>query len=105
MAMRIGIMLRHIDQHEGGVKLYTHKVLSYLLAMDQTNQYVLLYHNPHLMGRYAAFPQVEEVALALPSNFLWDQVAVPWIATRKRLDLLFNPKFTVPFLSHAKKTL
>jgi glycosyltransferase involved in cell wall biosynthesis len=101
--VKIGIMLRHLDQHEGGVKLYTHKVLSHLFAMDHTNQYILLYQKTHLVGRYAGYPQVEEVVLPVPGTVLWDQIAVPWITKRKRLDLIFNPKFTVPFLSHAKK--
>jgi glycosyltransferase involved in cell wall biosynthesis len=96
-------MLRHYEQQEGGVKVYTKKLLPLLLSMGSRHTYVLMYQNPKLKGTYASFPNVEEVASALPGTVLWDQVAVPWIARKKRLDLIFNPKFTVPFLGKAKK--
>jgi glycosyltransferase involved in cell wall biosynthesis len=45
---------------------------------------------------------VEEVALHIPGTVLWDQLAAPWIARRHRLDLIFNPKFTVPLFTRAR---
>ncbi|HEX2905547.1 MAG TPA: hypothetical protein VHO69_01705, partial [Phototrophicaceae bacterium] len=100
--MNIGVMLRHYEQPGGGVKVYTQNLLKRLLALDQSNHYVLMYHNPQLIGTYAAYPHVEEIALAAPGKFLWDQVAVPWVAWKKHLDIIFNLKFTVPFVTQAK---
>jgi glycosyltransferase involved in cell wall biosynthesis len=62
----------------------------------------LLYQHPHLIGTYAGYPRVEEVAAVLPGTVLWDQAAVPWVAKQQQLDLVFNPKFTVPFCTKAK---
>jgi glycosyltransferase involved in cell wall biosynthesis len=101
--MKIGIMLRHYEQQEGGVKVYTKKLLPLLLTMGAQHRYVLIYQNPKLLGTYAAYPNVEEVAVALPGTVLWDQLAVPWVARKHHLDLIFNPKFTVPFFTKAKK--
>jgi glycosyltransferase involved in cell wall biosynthesis len=101
--MKIGIMLRHYEQQEGGVKVYTKKILPLLFSSGASHQYLLIYQNPKLLGTYAQYPNVEEVAMRLPGTVTWDQFAVPWIARKRHLDLIFNPKFTIPFLSKAKK--
>lgn len=100
--MKIGIMLRHYEQQEGGVKVYTKKLLPLLFTMGSRHKYVLIYQNPKLLGTYASYPNVEEVVSTLPGTVLWDQIAVPLIARRHGLDLIFNPKFTVPFFTRSK---
>ncbi len=101
--MRIGIMLRHFEQKEGGVKLYTRRLLPLLFSMAPQHEFVLVYKNPALIGTYGAYPNVEEIAVRVPGSVLWDQLAIPWVAHRRRLGLIFNPKFTVPVLSRALK--
>lgn len=101
--MRIGIMLRHYEQHEGGVKHYTKTLLPLLFTLGARHQYVLIYQNPKLLGTYAAYPNVEELVSTVPGTILWDQLAVPWITRDRHLDIIFNPKFTVPLLHPAKK--
>lgn len=101
--MRIGIMLRHFEQKEGGVKVYTRSLLPLLFAMGAEHRYVLIYQNPQLIGTYAEHPNVEEIALGVPGTVLWDQLGVPWVAARQHLDLIFNPKFTVPLLGRTHK--
>jgi len=101
--MRIGIMLRHYEQQEGGVKVYTRRLLPLLFGYGAQHQYILIYQNAKLLGTYAQYPNVEEVALGIPGTVTWDQLAVPWVARKKRIDLIFNPKFTIPFFSKAKK--
>ncbi len=96
-------MLRHFEQQEGGVKVYTKSVLPKLFALGGSHRYVLIYQNPKLIGTYASYTNVEEVAVEIPGTVLWDQIAVPWIARKMRLDLIFNPKITIPFFTGAKK--
>ena len=48
--LRIGVMLRHLGQHEGGVKVYTQNIVQHLLAGDAHNRYVLLYNDERLLG-------------------------------------------------------
>lgn len=101
--MRVGIMLRHYEQHEGGVKHYTKTLLPLLFTLGAEHRYVLVYQNPKLLGTYAAHPNVEELVSRVPGTILWDQLAMPWVTRNRRLDVVFNPKFTVPFLHPAKK--
>lgn len=95
-------MLRHYEQQEGGVKVYTKKLLPLLFSYGARHHYVLIYQNSKLLGTYAQYKNVEEVAVGLPGTVTWDQLAVPWVARKKRLDLIFNPKFTIPFFTKAK---
>ena len=94
--MRIGIMLRHYDQHGGGVKVYTQRLLRAMLDLRSGHEFVFLYRNPSLIGTYHAEPGVEEAALPARSVLTWDQLAVPAAARRHGIDLLFNPKYSIP---------
>src|SRR5919106_2022473 len=94
--MRIGVMRRHCDQHMGGVRVYTQKLLQALLQLRSGHEFVLLYRNPALEGTHAADPQVEEVVLQARSFLGWYQVAVPAAVRRHGIDLLFNPKYSIP---------
>ncbi len=97
--MRIGVMLRHYDQHGGGVRVYTQRLLQALLELRTGHQFVFLYRNPDLIGTYASWPEVEEVALPARSVLTWDQIAVPSAARRLGIDLLFNPKYSIPLMA------
>jgi O-antigen biosynthesis alpha-1,2-mannosyltransferase len=101
--MRIGVMLRHFEQKEGGVKVYTRSLLPRLFSLGAAHQFILIYQNPALVGTYGDYPNVEETSLTLPGSVLWDQVGIPRIAARQKLDLVFNPKFTVPLLGSFRK--
>jgi O-antigen biosynthesis alpha-1,2-mannosyltransferase len=89
-------MLRHYDQHGGGVKVYTQRLLPALLDLRSQHEFVFLYRNPALVGTYRGEPAVEEVALPARSVLSWDQVAVPGAVRRYGIDLLYNPKYSIP---------
>jgi glycosyltransferase involved in cell wall biosynthesis len=101
--MKIGIMLRHAEQHHGGVLVYTHSLLREMLALETPHEFVLIYRNPNLIGTYGDGDRVREIAIPAPSALVWDQMAVPCLDRKENFDVIFNPKFTVPFLSQAKK--
>jgi glycosyltransferase involved in cell wall biosynthesis len=94
--LRIGIMLRSLDE-QGGIGVYTRYLTETLLRLDARNAYVLLYRNPGNLGRHAGFPRVTERVVRGWGKAGWDQVGVPLAARREQLDVLFHPKFTVPF--------
>lgn len=100
--MKIGIMLRHYEQHGGGVKVYTHNLLPELLAMNTQHEFVLLYSNPELVGTYSEKENVREIAIKAPHIFMWDQIAVRWAERREKLDLIFNPKYSIPLTAKCK---
>lgn len=89
-------MLRHYDQHQGGVRVYTRRLLEAMFGLERRHEFVLLYRSPALLGTYAGVPGVEEVALPAGSVLTWDQFAVPSAVRRLGLDLLFNPKYSIP---------
>jgi glycosyltransferase involved in cell wall biosynthesis len=101
--MKIGIMLRHYEQLEGGVKHYTKSLLPKLFTLAPQHHYTLVYQNPRLVGTYAGFPNVEELVVRMPGTVLWDQLAFPWATRHRKLDIVFNPKFTIPLWGRAKK--
>lgn len=101
--MRIGVMLRHFEQKEGGVKVYTRRLLPLLFSLGADHEFVLFYKNPALVGTYRRYANVQETCVKAPGTVLWDQLGVPWAATAHRIDLIFNPKFTVPLLGQARK--
>jgi glycosyltransferase involved in cell wall biosynthesis len=94
--VRIGVMLRHYDQHGGGVKVYTQRLLRALFDLRPDHQFVLLYRAPSLLGTYGTEPGVQEVVLPARSILTWDQIAVPQAVRRYGIDLLYNPKYSIP---------
>jgi glycosyltransferase involved in cell wall biosynthesis len=96
--MKIGIMLRSLDE-QGGVGVYTRYITENLLALDDRNEYVLFYRSRENLGRYADHPRVTERFIGGGNKAIWDQIAVPRACRREAVDVVFHPKFTVPFLA------
>ena len=93
--MRIGVMLRHYDQHGGGVRVYTRALLDHLIKNPGGHEFVLFFRNPALLGTYRA-PHVQEVCVNGRSVLTWDQLGLPRALRRHGVDVLFNPKYSVP---------
>jgi glycosyltransferase involved in cell wall biosynthesis len=89
-------MLRHYEQHQGGVRVYTRRMLEALLDLETAHEFVLLYRNPALLGTNSGRPRVEEHALEAASVVAWDQLAVPRAVRRYGIDVLYNPKYSIP---------
>jgi glycosyltransferase involved in cell wall biosynthesis len=100
--VKIGIMLRHLDQHAGGVLVYTQNLLRELLALDTEHQFVLMYRNAAHLGRYPAAARVRERVMPGWSVLSWDQVAVPRMVEEEHIDLVFNPKYSIPLHAQCK---
>ena len=94
--MRLGIMLRHFDQHDGGVKVYTRELLNAIIAANTRHEIVLLYRNRKRLGTYRGADCVSEVLLEGGQIVYWDQVKVPGAVRRLGIDVLFNPKYSIP---------
>lgn len=102
--MRIGIMLRSLDE-KGGVGVYTENLLRELVETDRKNDYVLFYRTDAKIGRYGGYPNVTERLLRAPNKAIWDQVLIPLACWREKVDVVFNPKFTVPLLAPCKAAM
>jgi glycosyltransferase involved in cell wall biosynthesis len=89
-------MLRHYDQHGGGVRVYTHQILRAMLDLGCSHEFVFLYKNPAPIGTYKSDPQVTEVVLPGKNILRWDQVEVPKAICKHQIDVLYNPKYSIP---------
>ena len=99
MAARvIGIMGRLLDQADG-LGVYARHLLQHLVSIDAGSQYVIFLASPAASGLFGAHRNVEVCVLESRSRLLWDQVLVPRAARRRGVDLLFNPKFSLPLFS------
>src|ERR671918_789908 len=102
--MRIGIMLRSIDE-KGGVGVYTRNIVTELLQLDKNNEYVLFYANPSNLGLFSYHENVREVWIRGRNKAAWDQVAIPRACRTEKVDIIFHPKFTVPLFAPCKSVM
>lgn len=86
-------MWRHWDER-GGIWVYTDSLVRELLKQDSHNEYLLFVPpgaTPDIHG-----PNLRLVEIAARTRLGWDQLAVPAAAARERVDVVFNPKLSVP---------
>ncbi len=102
--MRIGVMLRSIDE-KGGVGVYTRNIVKELLLLDQKNEYFLFYPNPSNIGLFSHHANVKEQWVQGSNKAYWDQIAVPSACLRENIDVIFHPKFTAPLLAPCKAVM
>ena len=102
--MKIGVMLRNIAER-GGIVVYAKNLLRCLLELDSKNDYVFMYRHQQDIGQLGTFPNVTEAVIRAPSKLLWDQVAVPLFARKQRIDVIYNPKLSIPVATRSKTVL
>lgn len=94
-------MLRSLDEM-GGVGIYSRFLIQHLITLDTKNTYLLFYKNPANIGKYRHHQNVEEYFLPFSNKFLWDQIAVPYAAAKRKADVILNPKFSLPLFTSRK---
>lgn len=99
--MRIGMMLRAIDE-QGGIGVYTRNLVKELLTIDGDNEYILFYQSTNRMGCYKDYDNVTELLVRGSNKAYWDQIAIPYACAKEKVDLVFHPKFTVPLFAPCK---
>jgi glycosyltransferase involved in cell wall biosynthesis len=102
--MRIGIMLRSMDE-KGGVGVYTRNIVSELLQLDKLNEYTLFYANPFNVGLFSHRENAKEIWVKGSNKAVWDQLSIPRACQIEKIDLLFHPKFTVPLFAPCKTVM
>lgn len=88
-------MGRVLDQRDG-LGLYCINLLRSMIALDERSRYVIWLRTAERRELFADLPNAETHLLGGHGNLWWDQVSV-WAAARRfDVDLIFNPKFSVP---------
>lgn len=96
-------MGRVLDQADG-LGLYARCLLQHLVSLDAGSRYVVFLASPAARDLFCGRSNVEVRVLASRSRLLWDQVHVPRAARRLGVNLLFNPKFSLPLFSRIPGT-
>lgn len=98
-------MLRHIGD-KGGITVYTRNMLDHMLKHDRVNLYILFFASEACLGNYKEHPNVREVLVssgkAPMSRLVWDQYLLPKYLKRYDVDVVFNPKLSVPLFAGCK---
>ena len=94
----IGVMGRLLG-HPDGLSVYAGNLLRHLVSLDSGSRYVIFLASPAARELFAGHENVEVHVLKSRSRLVWDQLLVPRAARRLGVDLLFNPKFSLPLLS------
>jgi len=72
--MRIGIMLRNLNE-KGGIYVYTVNLLESMLQMQNHGlEFVLIYADPEHLGTFSHHKNVKEIAAKASNKILWDQI-------------------------------
>ena len=91
-------MARPLNQQDG-LGQYCRQVLRQLLIQDPSSRYILFLASATGCAEFAQFPNATLHVMPSASKLWWDQVLVPRAARRFKVDLLFNPKFSLPLLT------
>ncbi len=94
----IGVMGRTLDQDDG-LGVYAERLLHELLAQDPCSRYVVFLQSDKSRELFKNFGNVDACVLPARRKVYWDQVLVPMAARKYGVDLIFNPKFSVPLLT------
>lgn len=94
-AMRIGIDARN---DATGVGRYTFSLIEELARIDGENEYVLFLRGRRFAGFAPPAPNFRAVEADIPWFTLREQVLLPRLVARERLDLVHYPHVTVPLL-------
>ena len=94
--MRIGIDARNDGT---GVGRYTFSLVRELAKLDPENEYVLFLNARRYQTFPAPGPNFRTVEADIPWFGVREQLALPRLMARERLDLVHHPHLTVPMLS------
>jgi glycosyltransferase involved in cell wall biosynthesis len=96
--MRIGIDARFYGTTGKGLGRYTEKLIAELERLDQENDYVIFLSRENFEAYLPSSPRFRKV-LAWPRWYtLSEQLFLPFLLRRERLDLVHFPHFNVPLL-------
>lgn len=103
--MRIAIDATALPLRHRGAANYTTKLIANLPGVDRRNEYVVFCKASDV----ALLPNGPEVALVpvavatRPQRLLWEQLVLPGLLRRLRIDVLHSPHFTAPIVTGSSR--
>jgi glycosyltransferase involved in cell wall biosynthesis len=98
--VRIGIDARKL--HDFGIGTYIRNLLRELAKLDKTTEYVL-FTKPHDIGVAAALGENFRAVPAQSVGYsVAEQISIPLVARRERVDLVHEPHYVLPVLTPSR---
>ena len=103
--LRIGVnALYLLPGQVGGTEIYLRQLLAALARIDHENEYVVFTNqetDADVVSEAARFEwrKLKVKAASRPARLLYEQLVLPRIVKAERINVLFNPGFTVPYLA------
>ena len=102
--MRIGIDARLYGLEHAGLGRYVMKLVNEVLEQDKKNEYVLFLTKKH-KAEFENKPRVRVVETNIPIYSVTEQLVLPVVFAKEKLDLLHVPHFNAPILYSGKLIL
>ena len=99
---RIGIDARFYGPVGKGLGRYTKEVVDRIIKMDQENEYIIFLGRDNFFEFSDERPRVKKVLADVRWYTLAEQIKLPFLIWRERLDLMHFPHFNVPLLTPVK---
>lgn len=100
--MKIGIDARFLGPMGTGIGRYTQKLIENLEKIDKKNKYIIFLRKENLHFYEPANPNFRRVLADIPWYGVREQITLPAIFCREKLDLLHAPHFNVPIFYRGK---
>lgn len=95
--MRIGIDARLYGPEHTGLGRYVTNLINNLLKIDKKNHYVLFVNKNHLQD-FTSSDHLKIITTNIPVYSFAEQIILPFIFAKEKLDLLHVPHFNAPLL-------
>ena len=99
--MRIGIDARLYGPEHTGLGRYITNLVNNLLATDKENEYVIFTSSSH-QNDFKSQKKLKVVVTNIPIYSFSEQLILPFIFAKQKLDLLHSPHFNAPLLYPGK---
>lgn len=108
--MRILIDLTQIAVQRAGVGVYADNLVANLLKVDVNNEYILLVQDDdEAMSRFSDRAQIVQVNAHLfrwlPFRFALEQLYIPYLVVKYRIDLVHSLHYSFPLFTRAKRVV
>ena len=102
--MKIGIDARLYGLEHAGLGRYVTELVHNILKTDNENTYVLFINKKHSTN-FKNGKRLKVVTVDIPIYGFWEQIILPFIFAREKLDLLHIPHFNAPIFYPLKMVL
>jgi len=103
--LKIGIDCRCFDS-EGGTKVYAVNLIKNLIINKDFEYYLFYTSNKHINS--FSNDNVHEIVVPLSHKylyFIWDQIVIPYLDIKYKIDIQHSPKGAVPILTRSKRVV